>query len=94
MPVNYTGAQRLATTVNGSLPGPTLRWREGAIVTVHVTNRLRVPTSIHWHGLIVPFRMGGVPDISFDDIVPDETFVYCFPARQSATYGYHAHSGF
>ena len=54
-PVNYTGRARLATTVNGSLPGPTLRRKEGTTVTLRVTNRLRVPTSIHWHGIIVPF---------------------------------------
>ena len=94
VPVNYTGALRLATTVNGSLPGPTLRWREGTTVNVHVTNRLRVPTSIHWHGVIVPFRMDGVPGISFAGIAPGDSFVYRFPVRQSGTYWYHAHSGF
>ena len=93
-PVNYTGATRLATTVNGSVPGPILRWKEGSVVTLRVSNRLRVPTSIHWHGIILPFRMDGVPGISFDGIAPGETFVYRFPVRQSGTYWYHSHSGF
>ncbi len=93
-PVNYTGAARLATTVNGSIPGPLLRWKEGTTVTVRVTNRLLVPTSIHWHGIILPFQMDGVPGISFDGIAPGETFVYQFPVRQSGTYWYHSHSGY
>ena len=63
-PVNVTGATRLATTVNGSIPGPILRWKEGTTVNLRVTNRLRVPTSIHWHGIILPFQEDGVPGIS------------------------------
>jgi CopA family copper-resistance protein len=93
-PVNYTGATRMATTVNGSIPGPILRWKEGSVVTLRVTNRLRVPTSIHWHGILLPFQMDGVPGISFDGIAPGETFAYRFPVRQSGTYWYHSHSGF
>jgi CopA family copper-resistance protein len=93
-PVNYTGAARSAVTVNGSVPGPLLRMREGTTVTLRVTNRLRVPTSIHWHGIILPFQMDGVPGISFDGIAPGETFVYQFKLRQSGTYWYHSHSGF
>lgn len=93
-PVNYTGAPSVATTVNGVLPGPTLRWREGTEVCLRVTNRLHVPTSIHWHGIIVPFQMDGVPGISFDGIAPGETFVYRFQVRQSGTYWYHSHSAF
>jgi len=93
-PVNYTGATRLATTVNGSIPGPILRWKEGTTVNLRVTNRLRVPTSIHWHGIILPFREDGVPGISFDGIAPGETFLYQFQVRQSGTYWYHSHSGF
>ena len=92
--VNYTGRPAMATTVNGGLPGPTLRWKEGSSVTLRVTNRLRVPTSIHWHGIVLPFRMDGVPGISFDGIAPGETFTYQFPVRQSGTYWYHAHSGY
>ncbi|MDV3237624.1 MAG: copper resistance system multicopper oxidase [Gammaproteobacteria bacterium] len=92
-PVDFTGRPRLATTVNGSLPAPTLRWREGDTVTLRVTNRLAVDTSIHWHGIILPYRMDGVPGISFRGIAPGETFVYRFKVRQAGTYWYHAHSG-
>ena len=84
----------MATTVNGQLPGPILRWKEGSTVTLRVTNRLRVPTSIHWHGILLPFQMDGVPGISFPGIAPGETFVYRFPVKQSGTYWYHSHSGF
>lgn len=93
-PVNYTGAARIATTVNGSVPGPLLRMRQGSTITLRVTNRLRVPTSIHWHGIVLPFQMDGVPGISFPGIAPGETFTYRFTLRQSGTYWYHAHSGF
>lgn len=91
-PVNFTGKPGIAYTVNGQLPGPILRWREGSTVTLRVTNRLPVQTSIHWHGIIVPFHMDGVPGISFPGIAPGETFVYRFPVRQSGTYWYHSHS--
>jgi len=94
MPVNYTGTLRPATVINGSLPGPLLRWKEGTSVTLRVTNRLRVPTSIHWHGIVLPFQMDGVPGIAFDGIDPGETFVYHFAVRQAGTYWYHSHSGF
>jgi CopA family copper-resistance protein len=93
-PVNVTGAPRLATTVNGGVPGPVLRMRQGSEVTLRVRNRLRVPTSIHWHGIVLPFDMDGVPGISFPGIAPGETFVYRFTLRQSGTYWYHSHSGF
>ena len=93
-PVNFTGAARMATAVNGLLPGPTLRWREGDTVTLRVTNRLRVPTSIHWHGIVLPATMDGVPGFSFSGIAPGETFTYRFPVRQSGTYWYHSHSRF
>lgn len=94
MPVNYTGAGRTAMVVNGSIPGPTLRWRQGTEVTLRVTNRLCVPTSIHWHGILVPFQMDGVPGISFKGIAPGETFVYQFKVHQSGTYWYHSHTHF
>jgi CopA family copper-resistance protein len=93
-PVNFTGAPRVATTVNGSIPGPTLRWREGDVVTVRVTNRMPEPTSIHWHGILLPSNMDGVPGISYPGIAPGETFVYRFPVKQSGTYWYHSHTGF
>jgi CopA family copper-resistance protein len=91
---NYTGVVRPATAINGSIPGPVLRWREGSVVTLRVTNRLRVPTSLHWHGILLPFQMDGVPGFSFDGIAPGQTFVYQFPVRQSGTYWYHSHSRF
>ena len=92
--VNFTGKPGTATTINGSLPAPTLRWREGETVTIRVTNRLSEPTSIHWHGIILPYQMDGVPGISFPGIAPGETFVYRFKVEQSGTYWYHSHSGF
>lgn len=92
--VNYTGTSRMATTVNGGVPGPILRWKEGSTVTLRVTNHMRMPTSIHWHGIILPFQMDGVPGISFDGIAPGETFTYQFKVRQSGTYWYHSHSRF
>lgn len=91
-PVNFTGKPRMATTVNGSLPAPTLRWREGETVTIRVTNRMAVDTSIHWHGILLPYQMDGVPGISFPGIKPGETFVYKFKVKQSGTYWYHSHS--
>lgn len=92
-PVNFTGNPRMATTVNGSLPAPTLRWREGDTITIRVKNRLKEATSIHWHGIILPFQMDGVPGISFAGIAPGETFTYRFKVEQSGTYWYHSHSG-
>jgi CopA family copper-resistance protein len=93
LPVDITGRRRIATTVNGSLPAPTLRMQEGETVTINVANRLREPTSIHWHGLCLPADMDGVPGLSFRGIMPGETFTYRFPIRQSGTYFYHSHSG-
>ena len=92
--VNITGRPRRALTVNGSLPGPILRWREGDTVTLRVTNTLDEDTSIHWHGILLPSQMDGVPGLSFAGIHPGETFTYRFPVRQSGTYWYHSHSGF
>ncbi|GIX39689.1 MAG: copper oxidase [Silanimonas sp.] len=92
-PVNFTGTPRMATTINGSIPAPTLKLREGDTVTIRVTNRLREATSIHWHGIILPFQMDGVPGISFQGIPPGETFTYQFRLEQTGTYWYHSHSG-
>jgi FtsP/CotA-like multicopper oxidase with cupredoxin domain len=92
-PVNFTGAPRLATTINGSIPAPTLRWRAGDTVTIRVTNRLAEDTSIHWHGILLPYQMDGVPGISFKGIPPGETFTYRFKVAQTGTYWYHSHSG-
>jgi CopA family copper-resistance protein len=92
--VNMTGKSRIATTVNGSLPAPTLRWKEGERVTLRVTNNLSHDSSIHWHGIILPTEMDGVPGLSFSGIKPGETFEYQFDVNQSGTYWYHSHSGF
>ena len=92
--VNFTGVERLATTINGSLPGPTLHWREGDQLRLRVTNQLAEDTSLHWHGIVLPAAMDGVPGISFHGIKPGESFEYTFDVRQSGTYWYHSHSGF
>ena len=92
--VNFTGQPGVAQTINGTLPGPTLRWRKGDTVTIRVTNKLREPTSLHWHGIILPYQMDGVPGISFHGIAPGETFTYRFKVQQSGSYWYHSHSGF
>jgi len=82
-----------AVAVNGTIPAPLIRLREGQKVRIAVTNRLKEASSIHWHGLLVPFQMDGVPGISFPGIDPGETFTYEFPVVQSGTYWYHSHSG-
>ena len=92
-PVNITGAARTAMTINGSLPGPILRWREGETVTLRVRNRLKEDTSIHWHGIILPANMDGVPGLSFHGIAPDGMYEYKFKVNQNGTYWYHSHSG-
>ncbi|MET0378544.1 MAG: copper resistance system multicopper oxidase [Spongiibacteraceae bacterium] len=94
LPVNFTGRTRPAVAVNGSLPAPILRWREGDSVRIDVTNRLDTLTAIHWHGIVLPYQMDGVPGISFPGIHPGETFRYEFELRQSGTYWYHGHAGF
>ena len=92
-PVNFTGSARTAMTINGSLPGPLLRWREGDTVTLRVRNRLTADTSIHWHGILLPANMDGVPGLSFHGIEPGGVYVYQFKVRQHGTYWYHSHSG-
>lgn len=82
-----------AITINGTIPAPLIRLRQGEKVRLAVTNRLKEDTSIHWHGLLVPFQFDGVPGVSFPGIGPGETFVYDFPIIQSGTYWYHSHSG-
>ncbi len=93
-PVNITGKPAIATAVNGLVPAPILRWREGDTVTLAVTNTLRETGSIHWHGIRAPSAMDGVPGLSFAGIAPGETFTYRIPLHQSGTYWYHSHSGF
>ncbi|MBP6534198.1 MAG: copper resistance system multicopper oxidase [Arenimonas sp.] len=99
-PVNFTGNPRTAITVNGSLPAPLLRWREGDTVNIRVDNDLPEAsvfgssTSIHWHGIILPANMDGVPGMSFNGIAGGESYQYRFKLGQSGTYWYHSHSGF
>ncbi len=83
-----------AVLVNGNFPAPLLRWREGDEVTINVANHLDEDTSIHWHGILLPAGMDGVPGVSFPGIRPHETFTYRFPVKQAGTYWYHSHSGF
>jgi len=92
--INFTGHQRIATAVNGSVPSPVLRWREGDRITLRVTNHLAVDSSIHWHGILLPTDMDGVPGLSFNGIAPGETFEYQFDVKQHGTYWYHSHSDF
>ena len=91
--LNVTGKERPALAINGTVPGPVLRFKEGEDLTINVTNKLDVDTSIHWHGLILPFQQDGVPGLSFAGIKPGTTHTYRFPAQQSGTYWYHSHSG-
>ena len=98
--VNFTGRVRPAITVNGSLPSPLLRWKEGTTVNLRVHNDLPTgsihgpDTSIHWHGILLPANMDGVPGMSFDGIRPGEAYQYRFNVHQAGTYWYHSHSGF
>lgn len=92
--VTLGGQQRRALTINGGLPGPLLRWREGDTVTLRVHNRLDEPTSLHWHGIVLPANMDGVPGLSFHGIAPGSLYEYRFKVRQHGTYWYHSHSGF
>jgi CopA family copper-resistance protein len=85
--------QGSAITVNGQVPAPLLRWREGDDLTLRVTNHLNEDTSIHWHGILLPYEMDGVPGVTFPGIKPGETFTYKFPVKQAGTYWYHSHSG-
>lgn len=94
MPVNITGKRRTAMVINGGLPGPLLRWKEGDTVTLRVRNKLDAATSIHWHGIILPPNMDGVPGLSFAGIEPGGMYVYQFKLQQNGTYWYHSHSGF
>jgi CopA family copper-resistance protein len=91
--ITIDGKTSHAVTINGTVPGPLLRLKEGQRVKISVTNNLHEESSIHWHGLLVPTHMDGVPGVSFPGIPPGETFVYEFPVVQSGTYWYHSHSG-
>ena len=87
------GRRSQAIGINGVVPGPLIRLREGQDVRLRVTNHLDEDSSIHWHGLLVPAQMDGVPGISFPGIMPRSTFEYRFPVKQAGTYWYHSHSG-
>jgi len=90
--VNFTGQSTTAMTINGQLPGPTLRFTEGDHAVIHVHNQMDVETSIHWHGILLPNAMDGVPFVTFPPIAPGQTFTYEFDLRQSGTYWYHSHT--
>ena len=92
-PVTISGRTAIAVTINGTIPGPLLQLTEGQDALLRVTNRLDEDTSIHWHGLIVPPEMDGVPGVSFPGIHAGKVFEYRFPLRQYGTYWYHSHSG-
>ncbi|NHN89692.1 copper resistance system multicopper oxidase [Acetobacter conturbans] len=93
VPVHIGGEKATSVGINGSMPAPTLRWREGDTVEIQVNNRLDEKTSIHWHGIRLPAEMDGVPGLSFSGIRAGESFTYRFPVRQNGTYWYHSHSG-
>ena len=88
------GRRSDAIGVNGTVPAPLLRLREGQTIRLNVVNELDEDSSIHWHGVLVPTQFDGVPGVSFPGIRPRSTFTYEFPVRQSGTYWYHSHSGF
>ena len=92
--MNFTGSPKTALAINGSIPGPLLRWRQGDTVMLRVSNQLDEDTSLHWHGIILPANMDGVPGLSFHGIRPRETYNYRFQVKQAGTYWYHSHSGF
>jgi len=92
--VNITGTPTKATLYNGSLSGPTLVWQEGDTVTIKVTNKLSVSSSLHWHGIILPFTMDGVPGFGYEGIAPGESYTYQFKVKQHGTYWYHSHSAY
>ena len=87
------GRKDMAITLNGGITGPVLRFTEGEMATIRVTNHLKETTSIHWHGLLVPGSKDGSPGFNgFAGIKPGETYTYTFNLRQTGTYWYHAHS--
>jgi len=87
------GKPERAITINGSIPGPVIRMTEGKEALIRVHNRLKESTSIHWHGILLPYTMDGVPGISYPGIAPGETFTYRYPVRQNGSYWYHSHTG-
>jgi CopA family copper-resistance protein len=94
LPVDFTGSSRMAVAVNGQVPGPLLRWRQGDTVSLRVRNTLRETSSIHWHGIVLPADMDGVPGLSFMGIEAGGSYLYRFNVNQAGTYWYHSHSRF
>ena len=92
-PINVAGRRAVAMGVNGTVPGPLIRLQEGERATLLVRNALEESSSIHWHGLLLPSNMDGVPGLSFDGIGPGDFYRYEFDVRQNGTYWYHSHSG-
>ena len=90
--VDITGEEVPAMTLNGGIPGPVLRFKEGDTARIHVRNNMPVETSIHWHGLLLPNNMDGVPFVTYPPIAANSTFTYEFPIRQKGTYWYHSHT--
>ena len=90
--VNFSGKPRSAMAINNSIPGPVLKFKEGDIAEIHVTNKMEVETSVHWHGLLLPNYQDGVPYLTTPPIKPGETLVYTFPLKHSGTYWYHSHT--
>ncbi len=91
--ISIAGGTGSAVTINGSVPGPLIELREGEDAVLRVTNEMAVDTSIHWHGILLPFEMDGVPGVVFPGVAPGESFEARFPVRQNGTYWYHSHSG-
>ena len=91
--VNFSGTEVPALTVNGTIPAPTIEWTEGNVARVHVTNKLKVETSIHWHGILLPNRQDGVSYLTTPPILPGSTHTFEFPVIHSGTYWYHSHTG-
>ena len=90
--LNFTGKEIMGMAINGQVPGPTLRFKEGAYAVIYVKNEMKVETSIHWHGLLLPNFQDGVPYLNTPPISPGETFKFEFPIKQSGTYWYHSHT--
>ena len=93
VPIDTGDFRKTGVGYNGASPGPVLRFKEGEDVTIRVTNNLSESTSVHWHGLVLPFTQDGVPGLGYEGIAPGETFTYRFPLVQAGTYWFHSHSG-
>jgi FtsP/CotA-like multicopper oxidase with cupredoxin domain len=90
--VSKAGKTMLGMTVNGGIPGPTIRFKEGGYAVIYVKNEMNVETSVHWHGLLVPNFYDGVPYLNTPPIKPGQVLKYAFPLKQAGTYWYHSHT--